>query len=458
MKRLLIVAAYVCLALASVKICAAQETDKSARVDALMSGLIQADGPGAAVLVMRDGRVVHSKGYGLARLETKEPVGPNTAFEIGSTSKQFTAMAVMILQERGRLSFDDPLAKFFPEFPPYAKAVTVRHLLIHTSGLIDIINPNWFRKGYEPTAKELLRQMAQQKSVSFAPGEKSEYNNAGYMLLALIVEKASGQSFARFMRENIFKPLGMTSTFVYDETKPNLSRAAISYSSEEKVFKAYEQTSDRFIYGMKGVYSTLLDLSKWAGALESEQLVKAATLKQAFTSGRLNNGMQTLYGFGWYVNQENGLDVVEHAGGYLGYRATMRLYPAQHTAIFLLSNNDLIEPTPLARKIAEIYLADRMQKPVGKRVDVKLLQEYVGRYEGDPNVMQNLMIDITLENEELYITSPIKPKTKLLAQSDTLFNIAETASNVTFNRDDKGAVVGLTLMTRRGTVNARKVK
>ena len=185
--------------------------------------------------------------------------------------------------------------------------------------------------------------------------------------------------------------------------------------------------------------------------------VKASTLKQAFTSGKLNNGMLTLYGFGWYVNQENGLDVLEHAGGYLGYRANIRRYPAQHTTIFLLSNNATVEPTPLARKIAAIYLAEQMKTPVGTKLDVQLLKEYVGKYEGDPNVMPNLLIDITLENDELYITSPIKPKTKLIARSDTLFVIADTASNVTFNRDEKGAVNGLTLMTRRGTVNARKL-
>jgi CubicO group peptidase (beta-lactamase class C family) len=454
----------VCLTLALSQTCAAQASspagvnDKSAQVDALMSSLIRDDAPGAAVLVIQNGQVVHSKGYGLAQLETKERVTPGTAFELASTSKQFTAMAVMMLAERGRLSLDDPLSKFFTGFPPYAKKITVRHLLDHTSGLVDIINPQWFKKGYEPTSKDLLKQMARQSNVSFAPGERFEYNNAGYMLLALVVEKASGQAFARFMKENIFAPLDMRSTFIYDESKPKTTRVAASYALIENNFKAFETTSDRFVYGAKGVISTLDDLVKWEHALETEKLVKAATLKEAFTSGKLNNGMATLYGFGWYVNQENGLDVFEHAGGYLGYRATVRRYPSARTTIFLLSNNATIEPTPLARKIAEIYLAGQMKQPVGMKLDVQLLKEYVGKYEGDPAVMPNLLIDITLENEELYITSPIKPKTKLLAQSESLFVIADTASNVTFNRDEKGAVNGLTLTTRRGTVRAHKLK
>lgn len=470
MKRLLIVAVLVCLTLALNQTCAAQSAqanqtssttgvnDKSAQVDALMASLIQADAPGAAVLVLQNGQIVYRKGYGLAQLETKEKVTPGTAFEIASTSKQFTAMAVMMLAERGRLSLDDPLSRFFPEFPPYAKQITVRHLLHHTSGLVDILNPQWYRKGYEPSSKELLKRMAREPNVNFSPGEKFEYNNAGYMLLALIVEKASGQTFARFMQENIFKPLDMTNTFIYDETKPKTAHMAVSYALIENNFKAFENTSDRFIFGAKGVISTLDDLLKWEQALETEKLVKAATLKEAFTSGKLNNGMTTLYGFGWYVNQENGLDVIEHAGGYLGYRAIIKRYPSAHTTIFLLSNNATIEPTPLAHKIAAIYLSGQMKQAVGQKLEAQLLKEYVGQYEGDPAVMQNLLIDITLENEELYITSPIKPKTKLLAQSETLFNIEGTASNVTFNRDEKGAVVGLTLTTRRGTVNARKLK
>jgi hypothetical protein len=216
-------------------------------------------------------------------------------------------------------------------------------------------------------------------------------------------------------------------------------------------------TSDIFVYGPKGIFSTLEDLFKWDQALETEKLVKAPMLRQAFTSAKLNNGMETQYGFGWYVNKENGLDVIEHAGGYLGYRAIIRRYPGQRTTVVLLSNNATIEATPLAKKIAQVYLADAMKADAGAKVELSILKEYVGKYEGDPNVMPNLMIDITLEDGELYITSPIKPKTRLLAQSNTLFVIAETASNVTFNRDEKGGVNGLTLTTRRGTINARKL-
>lgn len=471
MRRLLIVTVLVCLMIASsaawravpfkfvpqADVKTGSAADRSAQVDALVTPLIQANAPGLGVTVIQDGRIAHAKGYGLARLDTKETVGLNTAFDLGSTSKQFTAMAVMILVERGKLSYDDPLTKFFPEFPPYAKSITVRHLLNHTSGLVDAIAPRWFRKGYEPTSKDLVKMMAREQSVRFAPGEKFEYNNAGYVLLALIVEKVSGQSFARFMRENIFKPLGMNSTVIFDETNPKVEHMAVSYFFEGNEFKPYAPTSDRFFYGPKGVVSTLEDMYKWAQALETEKLLKASTLKQAFTPARLSNGTETIYGFGWFLGKENGLDVYEHAGGYLAYRATIRRYPSQHTTVIVLSNNALIEPTSLAKKISQIYLSDRVKVAAEMKMDTAILKEYVGRYEADPKAMPNLMIDITLENDELYITSPIKPKTRLIAQSATEFQIADTASSVIFNRDEKGAVNGLTLKTRRAVFDAKKL-
>ncbi|HKS28201.1 MAG TPA: serine hydrolase [Pyrinomonadaceae bacterium] len=472
MKRLLLASVLVCLALSGAPLHRAQARlirqdnsgtgvdARSAQVDALMAAVVKENSPGAAVMVIRDGKVLHSKGYGLARLDTKEPVGTGTAFELSSTSKPFTALAAMLLVRQGKLSLDDPLSKFFPAFPAYAKKITVRHLLNHTSGLVDALDPKWFRKGYEPTAKDFAVMMAKEKTVRSEPGEKFEYNNAGYVLLALIVEKASGQPFARFMKESIFKPLGMNDTFIYDESKPSAARMAVSYFFEDNQFKPYLPTSDTFLYGAKGVVSTLEDMYRWEMAIESGKLLEPSLLKQTFTPARLTNGMETTYGFGWYVYKDNGLDVYEHPGGYYAYRANIRRYPGLRTTVILLSNNALVEPVQLARKIAQIYVGDAAAQSAAAAVEISeaILKEYAGKYEGDPSVMPNLIIEVTLEGNELYITSPIKPKTKLIAQSATEFQIAETASTVTFKRDDKGTVAGLTLKTRRGLVEAKKLQ
>lgn len=433
------------------------EAAKSAQVDALFAPFSQGVSPGAAVLIIQNGKTVHAKGYGFARLDTKEAITPATAFDLASVSKQFTAMAVMILAERGKLSLDDPLTKFFPEFPAYGQKITIRNLLTHTSGLIDAINPGWFKAGYEPTSRELLKMMAAQSTVSFAPGDKFEYNNAAYLLLALVVEKVAGESFPKFMLKNVFSPLGMDRTRIWDETKPKIEHLAISYAPDGTSFKPIAYLSDVSLYGPKGVVTTLQGMAKWNEALETEKLVRAATLRQAFVPIKLNDGTESPYGFGWVVGKENGLEMTEHAGGYLGYRAEIRRYPTERTTIILLSNNAAFDMVQFAKKIAAIYLADKMVAPTAVKVDPGILNSYVGKYEGDPNVAANLLIEITMENGELYITSPIKPKTKLVAQSPTEFLISETAASVVFNRDAHGSVSGLILKTKRAIINARRL-
>ncbi|HKP47481.1 MAG TPA: serine hydrolase [Pyrinomonadaceae bacterium] len=430
---------------------------KSAAVDALFAALNQGAVPGAAVMVLQNGKVQFEKGYGLARVETSQSITPNTAFDLASVSKQFTAMAIMILSDRGKLSIDDPLTKFFPQFPAYASKIKVRNLLTHTSGLVDAINPRWFKPGYEPTSNELLKMMVSEPSNSFPAGEKFEYNNGGYVLLALIVEKVSGESFPKFMKENVFKPLGMDHTIIWDETKPKLNNLAPSYAPSGNSFKPIDYVSDVSLYGPKGVVTTLNDLAKWIVALEEGKLVSANTLQKAYVPFKLNDGTESPYGFGWALGKDNGLTMWEHAGGYLGYRAEIRRYPTEHTTMIVLSNNATVDVVPLAKKVAAIYLGDKMLAPVAFKVDPGLLATYVGKYEGDPAIVQNFIIEITLENGELYITSPIKPKTRLVPQSATDFQISETAATLAFNVNDQHKVTGLTLKTKRAIINARRL-
>ncbi|MEP6742913.1 MAG: serine hydrolase, partial [bacterium] len=284
-----------------------------------------------------------------------------------------------------------------------------------------------------------------------------EYNNAAYVLLALLVEKVAGESFPKFMQRNVFKPLSMDHTRIWDETKPKIAHLAVSYAPNGNAFRPVEYVSDISLYGPKGVVTTLMDLAKWDEALETEKLVRTATMRQAFTPLKLNDGTESPYGFGWALGKHNGLEMVEHAGGYLGYRAEIRRYPAEHTTIILLSNNATFEMVPLGKKIAGIYLADKMIMPAAMKVDPAILSSYVGRYEGDPSVAPNLIIEITMENGELYITSAIRPTTKLLAQSPIEFMVSETAASVVFNHDSQGNVNALILKTKRAIINARRL-
>jgi len=263
------------------------------------------------VLVVQDRRIVHKKGYGLADIAANAPITPNTAFDLGSISKPFTAMAIMMLAERGELRYGDPLSRFFPEFPSYARKITIWHLLHHShgfpdyeglfvkSGMIDKDYPRPSKgkeEGFEPTIRDTLRLLAQQKELRFAPGDKYEYGGSGYVLLALIIEKVSGKPYSRFLKENIFRPLGMNSTLVYDETRPKVKNKAVSYSRVGERYKDIDYTPLNLIYGDGNVNSTVEDLYKWDQALYTDRLLRAETLEQAFTPGKLNDGMDTGYG------------------------------------------------------------------------------------------------------------------------------------------------------------------
>ncbi|HYO59968.1 serine hydrolase domain-containing protein [Archangium sp.] len=345
------------------------------KVDRLMAPWSQGDTPGAAIIVIQDGRIVLKKGHGLANLESKKPITPDTAFLLGSVTKQFTAMAVMMLAERGKLKYDDSLSKFFPEFPPYAQKITVRHLLHHTagfpeyedlfleSGKLDKDYPRSAkppRSSFEPTSKDALAILAQVKAPRFAPGKQHEYSNSGYVILAQIVEKVSGQSFAQFLRQNIFQPLGMSRSLLYDETRPKVQNVATSYTLKDGVYRDIDYTPLNAIHGEDNIYSTVEDLYKWDQALYTERLVKAATLQAAFTPGKLNNGQATEYGFGWRVRKFLGLNAVGHGGSWLGFKTVILRFPEQHFTVVVLANLQQFDVGDIAFKISKIYLADRM--------------------------------------------------------------------------------------------------
>lgn len=341
------------------------------QVDRLMAPWSQGGTPGAAILIIQDGQAILKKGYGLANLESQNPITPDTSFLLCSVTKQFTAMAVMMLAERGALSYDDPLSKFFPQFPPYAQQITVRNLLHHTAGLPEYedlflksgnLDQDYPRSAktpqssFEPTSKDALALLAQVRSPRFAPGERLEYSNSGYVLLAQIVEKVSGQPFAQFLRQNIFQPLGMSRSLLYDETRPPVSNVATSYQRERGAYRDIDYTPLNVIYGEDNIYTTLEDLYQWDQALYTEKLVKAETLREAFTPGTLRNGKVTGYGFGWWVEKFLGMNMVEHAGAWLGFKTFIVRFPDQRLSVVMLANQQDIDVEDIAFKISKFQL------------------------------------------------------------------------------------------------------
>jgi D-alanyl-D-alanine carboxypeptidase len=348
------------------------------RLNALLAKWNHKDEPGMAVLLIRDGRVEYRKAFGLADLDVRTPITPDTQFLLASVSKQFTAMAIMILAEQRKLQFDDTLAKFCPEFPAYARTITIRHLLNHTAGLTEYqqllvgkVGKNYFRSSKSPpaahefTAAEALQALSRQKTLRFSPGEKFEYSSSGYVLLGQIIERVTGKRYAEFLKETIFDPLGMQDTLVVDERKQKVPRLALAYEKRNGQWQDITYSPENHIYGEDNVISTVNDLYKWDQALYTERLVHRSTLEMAFTPGRTNDGKEiktytdilagpNSYGFGWFISTLDGDKVVEHSGGWSGYSTDILRVPSRRVTAIVLANSSNDEVLDIAQEMVEI--------------------------------------------------------------------------------------------------------
>ncbi len=331
------------------------QKDKAAKMNAIFREYDRQDVPGASVVVIKGGKVLFKKAYGSANLEDKIPSTTSTNYRLASVTKQFTAMATMILAEQKKLSYDDNLSDFFPDFPAYGKAITVRHLLNHTSGLIayeDLIPPNTTTP---LTDQDVLQFMKQQDHTYFAPGSQFRYSNTGYVLLGLIVEKASGNSFPEFLRENIFEPLGMDGTVLYHRDDHRDRRRAYGYSQQGYAFLRTDQSLTSSTRGDGTVYSSVDDLYKWDQALYNTRLVSAETLKQAFTPSA-SVSETTGYGFGWFIENKRGMRMIWHSGNTIGFTTLIQRFPDQAFTVIVQTNRNNDHLSEIVNKIEELYL------------------------------------------------------------------------------------------------------
>jgi CubicO group peptidase (beta-lactamase class C family) len=337
--------------------------------------------PGAALLVIDHDRILLSKCYGLADLETERPITSDTSFYLASISKQFTAMAIMLLAQEGRLRFEDRLLEYFPQLPSWSAEISLHHLLHHTAGLPHYMQ--FFSSSDETheftravagvTNEAVLERVIHLSRPDFPVGSQYAYGGTGYTLLALIVAIVSGQSFADFLKINVFDPLGMRHTVVYDTSRPARHNLAHGYLNENGQFQRWDYPL--LTAGDGGVFSTLDDLFLWDQALNTERLVPKAALDRAFSSGATNDGTPVGYGFGWITNvfpycnaaeREQllalggvGLRHVAHGGGCIAYfNYIIRLLDSQRTIIVLTNHLGVPGPRIRAHHVAEILFGD----------------------------------------------------------------------------------------------------
>jgi CubicO group peptidase (beta-lactamase class C family) len=326
--------------------------DLSGRVDRLVQKHIKPDGPGAAVLVVYHGEVVHSKGYGLANLRKQSLVTPQTVFDLASVSKQFTAMAVLILHERGKLQLDDNVRKYLPELRPHkpGRPIRISDLLHHTSGLpeyVDLVDTA------KATNEDVLKVIAR-RPLAHPTGTKHDYCNTGYALAALVVERASGKPFPEFLGDEVFGPLQLQHTSVCAGPPRGPNRAhGYSKSDDGKLEPAHGESP---IYGDGSVFTTLEDMARWDSGLRTNKLVKAETLRLAWTPGRLDNGERFDYGFGWAIERTDGKLVVWHNGEWGGFTSYICRHVDDDLTVVVLTNRDGHDPAKIGDAIAELYL------------------------------------------------------------------------------------------------------
>lgn len=429
---------------------------QSAQVDSIFARFTSPGSPGCALGVVRDGELAYAKGYGLASLELGVPITPATVFDIGSVSKQFTAMAVVLLAREGKLSLDDEIQRFVPEVPRYARPITLRHLLHHTSGLRDYIDIlGWSGIGDEAvtTEADALLAISRQRGTNFAPGAEYLYSNSGFFLLSVVVKRASGKSLREFAAERIFGPLGMAHTQFVDRHEMIVPGKAGSYAADGKrgfvlSLANWEQVGDG------AVNTTVEDLLRWDRNFYGGTVGGDQALRELHTTMPLSDGSPNSYALGLGVDTYRGLSRVSHGGSWAGFRAQLTRFPTEHLSVIVLCNVNNSAPGMLAKQVGDLLLGSRLgpdnsvftpapRDTATRRPPTRdVLTSLAGVYHSD-----ELMADwvVSLRGDSLFAKPGLGAEFPLEPRGADAFNAYGTRIGVL---REGGRVVGLTLNNR----------
>jgi CubicO group peptidase (beta-lactamase class C family)/uncharacterized protein YneR len=356
------------------------------------------DGPGVSVLVAKDGNVIYKKAFGISNMELDITADPKHVYEVGSITKQFTAVAILMLEEQGKLSLDDAITKFIPDYPTQGKTITVHQLLNHTSGIKSYTNMPSFKSlaRTDMTPTELIDKF-KNEPMEFDPGTQYNYNNSGYILLGHIIEVVSGKSYADFIQTNIFDKVGMTNSY-YGSMVDLIPNRASGYSEIESGYRNADYLSLTLPYAAGSIMSTTEDLLKWQNAISANTLIKKSSLDKAVNGSQLNNGEAINYGYGWIKGDINGSRTIEHSGGIFGYTTNGIFLPEENIYVIGLSNCDCNNVGAVITNVAAMAIG----KPFPKKEDAialtkEQLNKWVGAYEFD-----NTIRHITLKDTQLF--------------------------------------------------------
>ena len=425
-------------------ICSFGQLKQSQAIDSLFLDWNKPDVPGCAIGIIDNGKLIYSKGYGIADLEHDIPITPTSVFYIGSVSKQFVTFSILLLEEQGKLNLDDKIQKYLPDFPEYDSTLTIRNFIHHTSGVRDYLTLMYLKgRNYldNTDVNEVYELIKTQKELNFKPGEKYLYSNSCYFMLAMIVEKAAGQSLKAFAHENIFEPLGMKNSLFYDDNTDLIKNRVFSYEKKSNE-EGFNNLISRFdLVGSGGVYSSIEDLYLWDQNFYNNKLGKGgqSIIDKMHEEGLLNNGESSGYAFALNNGTYKGLKTVSHGGSLAGYRSQLMRFPDENFSVIVLANRGDANPTSKSFQIADILLKDKFveEKPIKKELqqddssnedtaEVFELNQLSGNYE----IQAGVILEITVKNDSLHV---------LQTWNQSNYNIINTTGN-TFEIPDDNSI------------------
>lgn len=430
-------------------VCIAQNLEE--KVDEYINSYLKMERFSGSILIAQKGEILLSKGYGMANYEHNVPNTSKTKFRLGSLTKQFTALAIMQLQEKGLLNVEDPIIKYFPDYPEVGKMITIHHLLTHTSGIPGFTEfADYQKTKMIPTSLEEIIARFKDIPLEFAPGEKYDYSNSGYILLGVIIEKVSGLSYKMFLEENIFQPLKMTSSG-YDHHNLILKDRAAGYILSDGGLINADYIDMSIPHGAGALYSTVEDLYIWDRALYTEQLVKRSSLDKVFTPFLGN------YGYGWVIVDSFNRKAAAHQGGIDGFATCITRFFNDEICIIVLSNIENAPVGQISRDLAAIILGEKYEIPqvhLQTEIDPKIYDYYIGIYEIAPQ----FTITITREDDHLFGQATGQPKFEIYPESETKFFLKIVGAQIIFLKNEQDEITGLILYQGGRELPAKRVK
>ena len=441
---------------------AAGQFEASQSIDSLFSEWDKEAAPGCALGVIKDGELVYAKGYGMANMEYDIPITPSSVFRIGSTSKQFTAACIVLLVEDGKLSLDDNLKGIFPDFPDYAREITVRHLLNHTSGIRDYLQLAYLKGMGDDdfyTDDDVMAWLVSQSDLNFKPGEEFMYSNSGYWLLGQIVNKVSGMNMADFAMKEIFEPLGMKSTHFHNDHTKIVKNRATGYEPTENGLYKISMTTLNMI-GDGGIFTTIHDIKKWDDAFYDSSVLSEEFWNMMTRQGVLNNGEVTDYASGLFVQKYKGLKTIRHGGAFVGFRAELLRFPDQHISIAIFANRADANPMGKANQVADIVLKGQLKEEASGKDEKQNTETPVEEYQfdqlvGNYEIRPGIMASFTIKNDSLNMMQLWNNQSYNLARTSGNTFQMTAGNNLTFTFSDMKDGLTQTLTASQGGMETK---